>query len=191
MTFLMGEIDMKGFTLIELLVVVLIIGILSAVALPQYQKTVWRSRAAEMKTQVRALAQAQQSYYLANGTYPRSQNIYDLDLSYSGWEQLGVCGLASTSISAGKNPNYVLVLHNTGTDTNPGMRVSSAVWADGPYVCSGLAYIHSMPGTSDSLQDKIYCWYRAGGGGKNWCTSVWGAKNSVVGAEGWWAYELP
>ncbi len=73
----------QAFTLIELLVVVLIIGILAAVALPQYQKAVWKSRAAQIIPVVRALGEAEKRYFLANGTYTTNMEELDLDFSQS------------------------------------------------------------------------------------------------------------
>ncbi|MGN0024317.1 MAG: type IV pilin protein [Candidatus Avelusimicrobium sp.] len=57
---------MKGFTLIELLVVVLIIGILSSVALPQYTKAVEKSRASEAITLLKSIGDAKSIYRMSN-----------------------------------------------------------------------------------------------------------------------------
>ena len=57
----------KAFTLIELLVVVLIIGILAAVALPQYERAVRKSRVAEARINLKAASDAIDRCILANG----------------------------------------------------------------------------------------------------------------------------
>ena len=67
----------KGFTLIELLVVVLIIGILSAVALPQYTKAVEKSRIAEAESVLKTMREQLELLMMESGpTQPvRRTNI--------------------------------------------------------------------------------------------------------------------
>lgn len=72
----------KGFTLVEVLVVVLIIGILVALALPEYMKAVERTRLTEMVGLLDTIAKAQQRKYMQFNHY--IDNIASLDVSIVG-----------------------------------------------------------------------------------------------------------
>ena len=73
-----------GFTLIELLVVVLIIGILAAVAVPQYQIAVAKSRYIQGMTLCDAVYKAQQVYYMVNNSYSKTFEDLDIELPTGG-----------------------------------------------------------------------------------------------------------
>jgi len=62
----------KGFTLIELLVVIVIVGVLSAVAIPQFLNQVRRSRTAEAQAALTEVGRASEVYRLDLGVYPKS-----------------------------------------------------------------------------------------------------------------------
>ncbi|MBO4556754.1 MAG: prepilin-type N-terminal cleavage/methylation domain-containing protein [Elusimicrobiales bacterium] len=71
----------KGFTLIELLVVVLIMGILASVAMPQYFKSVEKSRAAEAVDAIAAMSSAQERAFMQKGSFVTSLSELDIGIS--------------------------------------------------------------------------------------------------------------
>ncbi len=77
----------QAFTLIELLVVVLIIGILAAVALPQYTKAVERARASEALLLLKSVYQAAKTYELSNGDWPEKFDELAVEIPWTGTEK--------------------------------------------------------------------------------------------------------
>ena len=115
----MKNVNKKGFTLIELLVVVLIIGILAAVALPQYFKAVEKSRATEALSVLGSIAAAEERYRLASSENLYTQDFSNFDITFTD-ENTG----ADATGGSYKTKNFTIKLNGT-TATDDGGYVTA------------------------------------------------------------------
>ena len=149
----------KGFTLIEVLLVILIIGILTSVALPQYQKAVVKAKTFRLLPLLRAIDSAEQVYFLANGNY--TDKFADLDIT----------------LPQGNSSSTATHLYYE--DSACFIRFAAA---DNPLTYS--AYCHS----SDSMAPRIekyfsrptfLCWYDKNNFSQAVCAGIAGSKQNT------------
>lgn len=156
----------KGFTLIELLVVVLIIGILAAIAVPQYQKAVEKARLAEPLSIMGALQKAIDRYNMENdfavaeflGTEATNTLDIDLKLEASGTNSVSsnyfeyradcggdACGITADRKTGGYGLSFVIYYGGEGWQKE--------VWMYDDSFCSISKYLASQGWNGDPSCD--------------------------------------
>lgn len=152
----------EGFTLIELLVVVLIIGILAAIALPQYKNAVTKAHRSGAVSVARGIRPSIESFRLANGRYPYYNEFPDV-VDFSDKQ----CAESCSTNCACRIGNYVAeyvryadgtmkvyVLYAPGTELDV-KEVPSAIGSILSTDANGAFHLYCMARYSDTVSRKI------------------------------------
>ena len=169
--------EQRAFTLIELLVVVLIIGILAAIALPQYQVSVDKSRYAELMNLANHIRTQQEVYYLANGQYAADCEELGIDLP-SGYS------LNDDKSRLTNDTKNMYIVCSQKQDSTHADRVTGAwnISSDNTVAYeSGLVY---GPESRAAYNGKNWC-YSSGSRAQRLCKTLCGTLTMDNGYAGW------
>ena len=127
-----------GFTLIELLVVIIIIGILSAIALPSFLNQANKAKQSEAKTYIGSMNRAQQAYYLENSRFIN---------------EIPALGLGVASSTA--NYSYSITGGATATDSSATNKATATSASLKGY--SGGVALTDVVGSTDKTTSAVLC----------------------------------
>jgi type IV pilus assembly protein PilE len=150
----------QGFTLIELMIAVVVVGILSAIAIPSYRSYVQKAERGAAKAVMLNLAQTEERYFTNNGTY----------LAFAASPAAAPAGWQNYSGGSSTNVKYTIavtagVISATGpTAISDGYTITATpVTMDG--LCNilkldstGARTISSPAGTAAPTGDIAKCW---------------------------------
>ncbi len=140
----------KGFTLIELMIVVAIIGILAAVAIPQYQDYITRAKLSKVATFADPIKTAVAEYAQENGGLPTTA------LS---WTSLGIASTGptlTTEVSAVSMQNgqaIQITLQNIGTSYNTSTVTMTPTAAAG---ATAITWANTCSLTGNTNMQKVF-----------------------------------
>jgi type IV pilus assembly protein PilA len=140
----------NAFTLIELMIVVAIIGILAALAIPNFLRFQMRSKTAEAKTNLAGIRTAQEGYFAEFGSYvPAAQQPAGPPIAQkTPWPAPGFAGGFDQVGWAPEGDVYFryVVVTNGPVGAASEWAASALGDLDGDFTLSAFGYIHPIPG---------------------------------------------